>query len=60
MNEKKVAYKVNNEIELSENLFKDFKFNDNKNQKNIEQLNKYGDEILSSTKKEILKLKNEI
>ncbi len=58
LNEKKIALKVNDEIELSENLLKDIKNNIDK--KNIEDLNNYGEKILTLTTDEVLKLKNEI
>ena len=58
LNEKKIALKVNDEIELSENLLKDIKNNIDK--KNIEDLNSYGEKILTLTTDEVLKLKNEI
>ena len=60
LNKKEIAYEVNNEFELSENLFRDYNSNNNINNKNIKDLNDYGDEILALTKKEILKLNNEI
>ena len=60
LNEKEIAHEIIDEIELSENLFKDFNNNNNLNKKNVEELNYYGDKILALTKEEILKLKNEI
>ena len=38
-----------NEIELSENILKDFENNDFLNKKNIEDLNNYGEKILNLT-----------
>ena len=60
LNKKEIAYKINNETELSENLIRDFKNNLSTNEKNIEELNNYGEKILTLTTKEILKLQNEI
>ena len=59
-NKKGIAFEVNNEMELSENLLKDFNNNNNLNNKNIAELNNYGEEILSQTQKEVLNLKNDI
>ena len=55
-NKKEIAYEVRNEIELSENLFKDFDKNNYSSKKNIEDLNNYGEKILSLTTKEVLEL----
>ena len=60
LNKKGIAFEVNNEMELSENLLKDFNNNNNLNNKNIAELNNYGEEILSQTQKEVLNLKNDI
>ncbi len=57
LNEKKIAYKVSNEIDLAENILKDFNNNNYKNNKNIEDLNNYGFRILKQTTQEILNLK---
>ncbi len=59
LSKKEIAYEVNNEVELSENLFKDFKNNQDSNKKNVEELNDYGEKILNLTTKEILKLNND-
>ena len=59
LNKKEIAYEVRNEIELSENLFKDFDKNNYSSKKNIEDLNNYGEKILSLTTKEVLELSNE-
>ena len=56
LNKKEIAYEVRNEIELSENLFKDFDKNNYSSKKNIEDLNNYGEKILSLTTKEVLEL----
>ena len=60
LNKKQIAYEVNNEFELSDNLFKDFNNISYENKKSIEDLNNYGEEILASTTKEILKLNDKI
>tara|TARA_B100000941_G_scaffold145940_1_gene103575 strand:+ start:575 stop:1846 length:1272 start_codon:yes stop_codon:yes gene_type:complete len=60
LHERQIAYKIKNETELSENLIKDFKSNLNTSKKNIEELNNYGEKILTLTTKEILKLQNDI
>ena len=60
LNKKKIAYKVNDEIDLTENLLEDFKNKNNINNRGIEELNNYGEQILNQTTKEILSLKNEI
>ncbi len=56
LNKKEIAYEVKNEIELSENILKDFENNDYLNKKNIEDLNNYGEKILNLTTKEVLDL----
>ena len=56
LNKKEIAYEVKNEIELSENIIKDFENNDYLNKKNIEDLNNYGEKILNLTTKEVLDL----
>ena len=55
LKEKKIAYEVVNEIDLSQNLIKDFN-NKNINKKNINEINIYGEQILDLTSKEIFKL----
>ena len=60
LNKKKMAFKVRDENELTENLLKDFNNNNNSNKENVKELNNYGEEILTLTTQEILKLKNEI
>ena len=55
-----MAFKVRDENELTENLLKDFNNNNNSNKENVKELNNYGEEILTLTTQEILKLKNEI
>ena len=60
LNDKKITYKVSDEIDLAENIVKDFNINNYKNNKNIEDLNNYGHKILKQTTQEILNLKNDI
>ena len=55
LKEKKIAYEVINEIDLSQNLIKDFN-NKNTDKRNIDDINFYGDQILDLTIKEIFKL----
>ena len=55
LNKKEIAYEVRNEIELSDNLFKDFNSKNDLDKKNIIDLNSYGEKILLQTTKEILK-----
>ena len=55
LKEKKITYEVVNEIDLSQNLIKDFN-NKNINKKNINEINFYGEQILDLTSKEIFKL----
>ncbi len=57
LNDKKIAYQVNDEIELSENLLKDFNNKLNANNVNVEELNDYGKKVLQLTTQEILNLK---
>tara|TARA_A100001011_G_scaffold398706_1_gene504107 strand:- start:2266 stop:3537 length:1272 start_codon:yes stop_codon:yes gene_type:complete len=59
LNKKKIAYEVSNELDLSENLIKDFKGTLDFNKEKISELNEYGEKILSLTYKEIFKLKND-
>ena len=58
LKDKKIAYEVSNEFELSESLVRDF--NNNTDKKNTDELNIYGEKILKLTINEVLKLKNEI
>ena len=60
LNKKKIAYEVINEDELSENLLRDFNNNANSNKENVKELNNYGEEILTLTTQEVLRLKNGI
>ncbi len=60
LNEKKIAFEIKNEIELSENLLKDFNIKNHGNNKNVDELNEYGKKILNLTTAEVLKLKDEI
>ena len=55
LKEKKIAYEVINEIDLSQNLIKDFN-NKNTDKRNIDDINFHGDQILDLTIKEIFKL----
>ena len=56
LNKKEIAYEVKNEIELSENILKDFENNNYLSKQNIEDLNNYGEKILNLTTKEVLDL----
>ncbi len=56
LNKKEIAYEVKNEIELSDNILKDFENNNYLSKKNIEDLNNYGEKILNLTTKEVLDL----
>ena len=56
LKEKKIAYEIINEIDLSQNLIEDFNNKIVKNKKNIEEINLYGEQILDLTTKEILRL----
>ena len=60
LNKKKMAFKVRDENELTENLLKDFNNNNNSNKENVKELNNYGEEILTLTTQEVLRLKNGI
>ncbi len=53
---KKIAYEVNNEVDLSQNLIKDFEKERILDEKNILELDLYGKEILLISKREIFKL----
>ena len=59
LNKKKIAFKINDDIELAESLFKDTIKKQNLDEVGIEDLNKYGNEVLFSTINEILKFKND-
>ena len=48
---------MKNETDLTENLLVDFKNNNDSINKNIEDLNEYGETILKKTTQEILNLK---
>ena len=56
---KKQAFKINDDIELAESLFKDSIIKQSLDEVSIEDLNKYGNEVLFSTINEILKFKND-
>ena len=60
LNKKNITNEVSDENELYNNLLKDFKNSGNLNDKNIEDLNNYGEQILTSTVNEVLRIKNEI
>ena len=53
---KKIAHEVKSEIELSQNLIRDFNNKIEINKKNIDELNQYGENILDLTTKEVLEL----
>ncbi len=53
---KKIAHEVKSEIELSQNLIRDFNNKIEINKKNIDALNQYGENILDLTTKEVLEL----
>ena len=55
LKEKKIAYEVIDEIDLSRNLIKDFN-NKDADKRNIDEINFHGDRILDSTINEIFKL----
>ncbi len=55
LKEKKITHEVVNEIDLSQNLIKDFN-NKDADKKNIDEINFHGDRILDSTINEIFKL----
>lgn len=56
---KEIACEVSNEVDLSNKLLQDFNSDRNFNEKNLEELNNYGEKILALTVKEVLKLENE-
>ncbi|MDC3152236.1 hypothetical protein OA496_00615 [Pelagibacteraceae bacterium] len=60
LNEKKIAFKINSEIELADNLLKDFHSKSVSSEKNIDELNDYGKKILTLTTQAVLKLNNDI
>ncbi len=53
---KKIAHEIKSEIELSQNLIRDFNNKIEINKKNIDELNQYGENILDLTTKEVLEL----
>jgi 3-deoxy-D-manno-octulosonic-acid transferase len=55
LREKNIAYEVSNEIDLSQNLIKDFN-NRSINKRIVDEINNHGEQILDLTTKEILKL----
>ena len=55
LREKNIAYEVSNEIDLSQNLIKDFN-NKSINKRIVDEINNHGEQILDLTTKEILKL----
>ena len=55
LKEKKITHEVVNEIDLSQNLIKDFN-NKDADKRNIDEINFHGDRILDSTINEIFKL----
>ena len=59
LNKKNIAFKINDDIELAESLFKDSIKKQILDEVSIEDLNKYGNEVLFSTINEILKFKND-
>ena len=59
LSKKGITKEIVDEVDLTNNLFEDFKESLDLNIKNIEELNNYGEKILSSTIKEIMMLKNE-
>ena len=59
LNKKNIAFKINDDIELAESLFKDSIKKQSLDEVSIEDLNKYGNEVLFSTINEILKFKND-
>ena len=56
LKEKKIAYEIINEIDLSQNLIKDFNNKNLKNKKNIDEINFMENKYWNLTTKEILKL----
>lgn len=59
LNKKNIAFKINDDIELAESLFKDSIKKQSLDEVSIEDLNKYGNEVLFSTINEILKFKDD-
>ena len=57
LEEKKIAFEIINEIDLSQNLIEDFNNKNENNKKNIDEINFYGKQILDLTSQEILSLK---
>ena len=57
LEEKKIAFEIINEIDLSQNLIEDFNNKNENNKKNIDEINFYGKQILDLTSQEILSLR---
>tara|TARA_Y100001958_G_C21059060_1_gene422527 strand:- start:538 stop:840 length:303 start_codon:yes stop_codon:yes gene_type:complete len=57
LEEKKIAFEIINEIDLSQNLIEDFNNKNKNNKKNIDEINFYGKQILDLTSQEILSLR---
>ena len=57
LREKKIAFEIINEIDLSQNLIEDFKNKNVNNKKNIDEINFHGEEILDLISKEIFRLR---
>ena len=57
LEEKKIAFEIINEIDLSQKLIEDFNNKNENNKKNIDEINFYGKQILDLTSQEILSLK---
>ena len=60
LSKKNIAYQIDNEVDLSQNLIRDLNDKGIFNEKNLLELNDYGEQILKLTVKEVLKQKNEI
>ena len=57
LEEKKIAFEIINEIDLSQKLIEDFNNKNENNKKNIDEINFYGKQILDLTSQEILSLR---
>ena len=57
LEEKKIAFEIINEIDLSQKLIEDFNNKNENNKKNIDEINFYGKQILDLTSQEILRKK---
>ena len=57
LEEKKIAFEIINEIDLSQKLIEDFNNKNENNKKIIDEINFYGKQILDLTSQEILSLK---